>query len=68
MAEREALQKRYAYSEMSNKVVNRSGRSSRRGDGGTSRGGEGGGPTGEVESLWRVLPQETLGRMGARPR
>eukprot|EP00579_Thalassiosira_antarctica_P032956 CAMPEP_0201991530 /NCGR_PEP_ID=MMETSP0905-20130828/340_1 /ASSEMBLY_ACC=CAM_ASM_000554 /TAXON_ID=420261 /ORGANISM="Thalassiosira antarctica, Strain CCMP982" /LENGTH=2336 /DNA_ID=CAMNT_0048545961 /DNA_START=59 /DNA_END=7069 /DNA_ORIENTATION=- len=71
MAEREALQKRYAYSEMSNKVVQR-GRNSTRGDGGSSRGGGGGrggdsgGPTGEVESLWKVLPTETLGRMGDR--
>ena len=65
MAEREALQKRYAYSEMSNKVVQRRGGRDR-GDGGTSRSGGDGGPTGEVESLWKVLPQETLGRMGDR--
>lgn len=63
MAEREALQKRYAYAEMSNKVQRADRRSRRDGDGG---GGGGGGPTGEVESLWNVLPQETLGRMGDR--
>lgn len=64
MAEREALQKRYAYSEMSNKVVQRGGR---RSDGGSSRRrGDDGGPTGEVESLWKVLPTDTLGRMGDR--
>jgi len=61
MAEREALQKQYAYSEMSNKVVQRSGRSGGGGqfrdDGGSSRGiggaGDHGGATmstGEVES------------------
>lgn len=61
MAEREALQKRYAYAEMSNKVQRADRRSRRDGDG-----GGGGGPTGEVESLWNVLPQETLGRMGDR--
>lgn len=61
MAEREALQKRYAYAEMSNKVQRADRRSRRDGDGGA-----GGGPTGEVESLWNVLPQETLGRMGDR--
>lgn len=60
MAEREALQKRYAYSEMSNKVQ-RADRRSR--DGGRV---DSGGPTGEVESLWNVLPSETLGRMGDR--
>ena len=58
MAEREALQKRYAYSEMSNKV--------QRADRRSARGGDAGGPTGEVESLWNVLPSETLGRMGDR--
>ncbi|KAL9184266.1 hypothetical protein ACHAXT_002352 [Thalassiosira profunda] len=64
MAERDALQKRYAYAEMSNKVV--SGRGGRRGDVGTSRRGGDGGPTGEVESLWNVLPPDALGRMGDR--
>mmetsp|Transcript_31860 Transcript_31860/g.64474 ORF Transcript_31860/g.64474 Transcript_31860/m.64474 type:complete len:2298 (+) Transcript_31860:111-7004(+) len=63
MAEREALQKRYAYAEMSNKVQRADRRSRRDGNGG---GGGAGGPTGEVESLWNVLPQETLGRMGDR--
>ena len=61
MAEREALQKRYAYAEMSNKVQRADRRSRRDGDGAS-----GGGATGEVESLWNVLPQETLGRMGDR--
>ena len=65
MAEREALQKRYAYAEMSNKVQ-RADRRSRRSEGDSSGGGGFGGPTGEVESLWNVLPQETLGRMGDR--
>jgi pre-mRNA-splicing helicase BRR2 len=54
MAEREALQKRYAYSEMSNKVQ-RSNRSRSTTD-----------ATGEVEGLWNVLPPETVGRMGDR--
>jgi pre-mRNA-splicing helicase BRR2 len=65
MAEREALQKRYAYAEMSNKVQRADRRSRRDGDGGGGGGGAGG-PTGEVESLWNVLPPETLGRMGDR--
>ena len=54
MAEREALQKRYAYSEMSNKVQRASHR------------GRSTDATGEVESLWNVLPPETVGRMGDR--
>ena len=62
MAEREALQKRYAYSEMSNKVQ----RADRRRDPGAGSRGDPSGPTGEVESLWNVLPADTLGRMGDR--
>lgn len=54
MAEREALQKRYAYHEMSNKVemAKRSSRRPRDGD-----------PTGEVESL---RGRNDIGRMGDR--
>jgi pre-mRNA-splicing helicase BRR2 len=55
MAEREALQKRYAYSEMSNKVQRASHRGPRTTD-----------ATGEVESLWNVLPADAVGRMGDR--
>ena len=68
MAEREELQKRYAYSEMSNKVVSRGSRGRMRSDGGSARGHGGGDgqPTGEVESLWKVLPTDQLGRMGDR--
>jgi len=68
MAEREELQKRYAYSEMSNKVVSRGSRGRMRSDGGSARGHGGGDgqPTGEVESLWKVLPSDQLGRMGDR--
>ena len=47
MAEREALQKRYAYAEMSNKVQRADRRSRRDGNGGG--GARAGGPTGEVE-------------------
>ena len=53
MAEREALQKRYAYNEMSNKVT-QADRSARRG-----RGGDG--TTGEVETL---RGRTDIGRMG----
>ena len=54
MAEREELQKQYAYHEMSSKVVqaDRSARRSRRGE-----------PTGEVESL---RGRTDVGRMGDR--
>lgn len=53
MAERDALQKRYAYNEMSNKVT-QADRSARRG-----RGGDG--STGEVETL---RGRTDIGRMG----
>ena len=67
MAEREELQKRYAYSEMSNKVMSRGVRHDARGEGGfpVVNGGQGG-STGEVESLWNILPPSALGRMGDR--
>jgi hypothetical protein len=67
MAEREELQKRYAYSEMSNKVMSRGVRRDARDEGGfpVVNGGQGG-STGEVESLWNILPPLALGRMGDR--